>query len=69
MLFDPDRLKSTPMYDPLATLVYSSSSENIDTTIVDGKVVYRKGVFSCDIDEAQLMSSVKDEQVSQSIAS
>lgn len=69
VLFDPDRLKSTPMYDPLATLVYSSSSENIDTTIVDGKVVYRKGVFSCDIDEAQLMSYVRDEQVSQSIAS
>jgi len=61
VLFDPDRLRSTPMYDPLATLAYSSSAENIDTTIVDGKVVYRRGTFSCGIDEAELAGLVRDE--------
>ena len=50
-----------PMHDPMATIVYSSSAENIDTTIVDGKVVYRKGVFSCGIEEAQLAEQVRNE--------
>lgn len=61
VLFDPDKLKSIPMHDPLATLVYSSSSENIDTTIVDGKVVYRRGAFACGIEEAQLAAQVGEE--------
>ena len=61
VLFDPDKLKSMPMHDPFATIVYSSSPENIDTTIVNGSVVYRKGVFSCGIDEASLAEQVKRE--------
>lgn len=47
------------MHDPMATIVYSASSENIDTTIINGKLVYRKGVFSCGIDETQLAEQVK----------
>ena len=46
------------MHDPKATIMYSSSAENIDTTIVNGKVVYRKGVFSCGIEEAWLAEQV-----------
>lgn len=61
VLFDPDKLKSTPMHDPVATIVYSSSSENIDTTIVNGKVVYRKGAFTCGIEEAQIAEQVRKE--------
>ena len=61
VLFNPDRVRSMPMHDPMATIVYSSSAENIDTTIVDGKVVYRKGVFSCGIEEAQLAEQVRNE--------
>ena len=61
VLFNPDRVRSIPMHDPMATIVYSSSAENIDTTIVDGKVVYRKGVFSCGIEEAQLAEQVRNE--------
>jgi len=61
ILFDPDKLKSAPMHDPLATLIYSASSENIDTTIVNGKVVYRKGFFSCGIEERKLIEEVKEE--------
>ena len=49
------------MHDPYATIVYSSSSENIDTTIVNGKVVYRKGRFSCGIEEALLAEQMKQE--------
>ncbi|MBO5999448.1 MAG: amidohydrolase [Lachnospiraceae bacterium] len=61
VLFDPARIRSIPMYDPMATLVYSASAENINTTIVNGKVVYRGGVFSCGIDEAQLYREVMSE--------
>lgn len=61
VLFDPFRAKSIPMHDPKATIVYSSSSENIDTTIVNGKVVYHKGVFSCGIDEEELARQVMEE--------
>ena len=61
ILFDPARIRSVPMHDPLATLVYSASAENIDTTIVNGEVVYSKGVFSCGIDEEQLYRQVMSE--------
>lgn len=61
ILFDPDRVRSIPMHDPKATIVYSASAENIDTTIVNGKVVYSKGVFSCGIEEAWLAEQIRCE--------
>jgi 5-methylthioadenosine/S-adenosylhomocysteine deaminase len=61
ILFYPDRLRSIPMHDPKATIVYSASAENIDTTVVNGKIVYRKGIFSCGIDEAWLAGQIRKE--------
>ena len=61
ILFDPERIRSVPMHSPIATLAYSASAENIDTTIVNGEVVYCKGVFSCGIDEEQLNRQVMSE--------
>ena len=61
ILFDPERIRSVPAHDPIATLAYSASAENIDTTIVNGEVVYRKGIFSCGIDEKQLSRQVMSE--------
>ena len=61
ILFDPERIRSVPMHDPIATIAYSASAENIDTTIINGEVVYRKGVFSCGIDEEQLNRQVMSE--------
>ncbi len=60
VLFDPGKLRSMAMHDPAATIVYSGSGENIDTTIVNGKVVYRRGVFSCGMDEKELAERVCD---------
>ena len=57
-LFEPRHLKSIPMHDPYATAVYSSSQENISTTIVNGKVVYRNGMFACGIDERDLSDKI-----------
>jgi len=61
VLFNPNKLKSIPMHDPLATIVYSASAENVDTTIVNGKVVYQRGAFSCGVDEEWLAEQVRNE--------
>ena len=55
VLFDPKHLKSFPDHDAEATVVYASSEENIDTTIVNGQIVYRKGVFSGGLSETALI--------------
>lgn len=39
-LFDPHNCaKSTPMHHPVSTLVYSGSEANVETVIVDGRVI------------------------------
>ena len=58
ILFDPRHLKSFPNHDAEATVVYASSEENIDTTIVNGKVVYHKGVFAGGLSEAELIREI-----------
>ena len=55
VLFDPKHLKSFPDHDAEATVVYASSEENIDTTIVNGQIVYRQGVFSGGLSETALI--------------
>ena len=61
VLYDPDRIKSVPVHDPLASVAYSSSPENIAATIVNGKTVYRKGSFLCGIEEERLAREVREE--------
>ncbi len=61
ILFDPRHLKSFPNHDAEATVVYASSEENIDTTIVNGKIVYHKGTFSGGLDEAELVREIAGE--------
>ena len=58
ILFDPRHLKSFPNHDAEATVVYASSEENIDATIVNGKIVYRKGNFECGITETELLREI-----------
>lgn len=38
-LFNPKTTRTVPMADPIASLVYSSGEENIETVVVGGKVV------------------------------
>lgn len=45
IIYNPYELTSFPMHDPLATLVYSSTIRNIETTIVNGEIKYHKGIF------------------------
>ena len=55
ILFDPKHLKSFPDHDAEATVVYASSEENIDTTIVNGKIVYHQGSFSGGLSEEEII--------------
>lgn len=64
IVFEPRKLKSTPMHDPYATTVYSSSPENIYATVVNGRVIYEDGRFACGIDERQLAGDIQNELAS-----
>ena len=55
VLFDPKHLKYFPDHDAEATVVYASSEENIDTTIVNGKIVYHQGCFPGGLSEKELI--------------
>lgn len=61
VIFDPDVLTSTPMHDALSTLVYSSEPRNIETVMIDGRIVLRGGAFTNGIDERQLISEFNQE--------
>ena len=61
ILFNPDQLTSTPMHDPLATLVYSAEPANIYCTIINGKIVYYKGKFTNGVEEQTVIENVKKE--------
>jgi len=50
-IFNPSlAAKSTPMHNPISTLVYSSNERNVETVIIDGKVVLEDGKI-VDMDE------------------
>jgi 5-methylthioadenosine/S-adenosylhomocysteine deaminase len=41
VLLDLDRLHTTPHPDPISTIVYAANSDNVETVIIDGRVVMR----------------------------
>jgi 5-methylthioadenosine/S-adenosylhomocysteine deaminase len=53
-IFDPRHAKSTPVHDPVSTLVYASGEVNVRTTIVGGRVVLDNGRL-CALDETALL--------------
>jgi 5-methylthioadenosine/S-adenosylhomocysteine deaminase len=53
-LVNPFTPKATPVHDPVATLVYSAGQANVETVVVDGRVLMEGGVF-IHLDEAQLL--------------
>lgn len=55
VIIDLEKANTTPCYDPIASLVYSGSSENIATVIVNGAIIYNKGKFT-HIDEMDILS-------------
>ena len=52
--------KSIPVHNPVSTLVYSSSMENIETVIVDGNIVMKDKVITTIEDESKLVEKVQE---------
>ena len=53
-LLNPFTPKAIPVHDPVATLVYSAGQANVETVVVDGKVLMQDGLFT-HVDEAALL--------------
>jgi 5-methylthioadenosine/S-adenosylhomocysteine deaminase len=62
-LFDPYRLKSVPMHEPLSTLVYAGEQSNVDTVVIDGKVVLEGCQFKT-VDEEAFVREVHERALS-----
>jgi 5-methylthioadenosine/S-adenosylhomocysteine deaminase len=61
IIFNPAQLTSYPVHDPLVALVYSSTLNNIETTIVNGETVYCNGIFKGNPDMLKFYSETFDQ--------
>ena len=51
-LYNPLKTRSIPIHDPISSIVYSSSQPNIETSIIDGRLVLENGkILGVDEDE------------------
>ena len=67
VIFDPFRSpKSIPMHNPVSTLVYSSTMQNIEGVLVDGNFVMRDGIILAVKDERAFLH--KAQQAADSLA-
>ncbi|HKY03240.1 MAG TPA: amidohydrolase family protein, partial [Blastocatellia bacterium] len=55
-----DRLHLTPRPDLISTIVYGAERADIETVLIDGRVVMRDGRFS-DLDEAEIRATAMEE--------
>ena len=58
-LFDPRHAKSTPLHDPISTLVYTGGEQNVVTTVVAGRVVLEDGKIVT-ANERELLERAQD---------
>ena len=58
-LFDPRSAKSTPMHDPISTLVYTGSEHNVVTTVAAGRIVLEDGKIT-GVNEADLLAQAQE---------
>ena len=58
-LFDPRSAKSTPLHDPISTLVYSGGEQNVVTTVAAGRVVLEDGRITT-VDEGAILARAQE---------
>jgi len=51
LFWDLNRVNTLPVYNPLASIIYSSSPENIVHSMIDGKFVKKEGKVNLDLNE------------------
>ncbi|WNB92257.1 amidohydrolase [Bacillus sp. NEB1478] len=59
ILIDMNKLHLTPSHEPVNLLVYSATGQDVDTVIIDGKIVMR-GRELTTIDEEKVMAEAKE---------
>lgn len=59
-IIDLNRLHSTPHPDPVSAIVYSADRSNVETVMINGKVLLRDGSFTT-IDEDQVLGQANAE--------
>jgi 5-methylthioadenosine/S-adenosylhomocysteine deaminase len=57
-LLDPYRLKTVPVHDPISALVFQSGQSNVDTVVIDGRLVLENGRFT-QVDEDAVVREVQ----------
>jgi 5-methylthioadenosine/S-adenosylhomocysteine deaminase len=58
VLVDMKRVNTTPVYNPVSNLVYCSTGDNVDTVIINGKILLRDRKFTC-LDENEILERVQ----------
>jgi len=59
VILNPNNPHSLPWYNPFSYIVYSAKSTDVETTIINGKIVYDKGTFFT-LDKDKILSEAKN---------
>jgi cytosine/adenosine deaminase-related metal-dependent hydrolase len=59
ILVDTHRLNLAPTYNPVSNLVYAANGGNVDTTIVNGQVVFGEGRLQT-LDEGEVITHAQE---------
>jgi 5-methylthioadenosine/S-adenosylhomocysteine deaminase len=60
ILLDLDRLHTAPHPDPVSAIVYAAQADNVETVIIDGRVVMHGGKLTS-LDEADVIRKANDQ--------
>ena len=59
VIVDVHKLHTTPLHNPVSTLVYSSSGNDVDTVIVDGEVLVEGGKL-VHVNESEIIEKAQE---------
>lgn len=54
LIFDTDRPEWVPLHNPLSNLIHTASGDSVDTVVIDGRVIVRRGEF-VDLDSRRIL--------------
>ena len=58
-ILDPLQARATPVFDPIASLVYSAGAGSVDTVVVAGRVLLDEGRITA-VDERAVLVECQD---------
>ncbi len=58
VVIDAEKPELTPVNNPISSLVYANVASNVDTVIVNGKIIYREKKFT-NIDEKEILERTR----------